>query len=372
LSVTRPTILLLGDTLNLGGTEGQFAEIACGLNRSRWDLHVSCLKAEGPLRARLEAAGIKAWSCGRGPFKSPRFAVAVWNLARYLRSQRIHLLHSFDFYSNILGALAARLAGTPVIIASQRDLGNLRPRFQQSFHRGVLRLAHYILVNSAAVAERVGLNGRLGRPRIVLVPNGVDADRFSPCPGSNSRPARQVIIGTLTNLRPEKGVLDFFRAAAMVHDKNPEARFVIWGDGPLRDQLTTLISNSRLETAVELRGATTEPEVALRELDIFVLPSLSEACSNALLEAMATGLSIVATHVGGNPALVEDGASGLLVPPGDPATLADAINRLIKDPSLAAEFGIHARERVLAHFSIDQMLAGIDAFYHEAVARCAA
>ncbi len=359
----------MGDTLNLGGTEGQLAEIACGLNGSRWDLQVCCLKAEGPIRSRLEAACIRPWSCGPKSLRSPRLVDAVWSLSRYLRWQKVRLLHSFDFYSNIIGVFAGRLAGMPIIIASQRDLGNLRPRFQQFLQRSVLRAANYILVNSEAVAERVrSYSGLLGK-RVVLIPNGVDTARFSPGLRSSDCSERSITIGTLANLRPEKGIPDFVRAAALIRERNPDVRFLIWGDGPIRNQLKSLISELKLENSVELCGATTEPDLALRKLNIFVLPSLSEACSNGLLEAMATGLPVVATRVGGNLGIVEDGCTGLLVPPGDPMALAQAVSHLVEERHVAAQFGIRARERVLAEFSIQRMLERIEAFYREAIAR---
>jgi glycosyltransferase involved in cell wall biosynthesis len=118
---------------------------------------------------------------------------------------------------------------------------------------------------------------------------------------------------------------------------------------------------------VEFRGATAQPEAALRDLDIFVLPSISEACPNALLEAMTIGLPVVATRVGGIPALVEDGKTGLLVPPGDPLSLARAIIRLIEDPGLAAALAARAREHVQNEFGLDRMLARIEALYDRAL-----
>ena len=126
----RPPVLLLGDSLMFGGTEGQFVEIARGLIRSRWSVHVGCFRAEGPNRARLDAAGVCPVSYGRHSLRSPRFALSVVGLARSLRAARIGLVHSFDFYSNIFGVLAARLARVPVI-ASQRDLGDFRPPLQR-------------------------------------------------------------------------------------------------------------------------------------------------------------------------------------------------------------------------------------------------
>ena len=361
-------ILLMTDTLRFGGTEGQFVEIACGLNRSRWNVHVSCLRAEGPLRPRLEAAGVRPWSCGRGSFKSLRFPLAVWEIARYLRAHRIQLVHSFDFYSNILGVPAARLARVPIVIASQRELGDLRPPLQRRVHRIVLQLSDFVLVNSGAVAERMKLHGGIAPARIVAIPNGVELARFSPPQTPTRHLSARVTIGTLANLRPGKGLGDLLHAAALVRDRFPDGRFVVWGEGPLRPGLEALVRTLDLGDVVELPGWTAEPEAALRELDIFVLPSHSEACSNALLEAMATGLPIVATRMGGNPAIVEDEVTGLLVPPGDPAALAKAIIRLVEDPMLAGRLGDRARDVVRSRFGLDRMLSCVQTLYERALA----
>lgn len=363
----RPRILLIGDSLNVGGTEGQFVEVACGLDRSRWDVHLTCNRAVGPLRARIEAAGMRVWSCGPGSFKSPRFALALGGLARYLRTHRIRLVHSFDFYSNILGVIAARLAQVPMVIASQRELGDLRPPLPRRVNAIALRLANYVLINSPAVAEWVSRQRAIAPSRIVLIPNGVDLTRFSTKPRSAEAASEPVTIGTLANLRPEKGLAEFIRASALVGERWPQARFLIWGDGPLRRELQDLVSQLGLGTAVHFQGATVEPEVALHQLDIFVLPSLSEACSNVLLEAMATGLPVVTTSVGGNPALVEEGTTGLLVPPGDAAALAKAIIRLLEDPALAWRLGVNARNVVRSNYGLERMLSRVQALYERAL-----
>jgi glycosyltransferase involved in cell wall biosynthesis len=255
----------------------------------------------------------------------------------------------------------------PVVIASQRDLGNLRPPLQGRVHNVVLRLADYVVVNAEAVADNLQKTGIVAPTRLVVIPNGVDSARFSGTAGGN-RPAGGTIIGSLAVLRPEKGLADFVRAAAHVVERFPEARFVIWGEGPLRSPLEGLIRDLGLSGAVALAGATLEPEAVLRQLDIFVLPSLSEACSNALLEAMASGRAVVATRVGGNPALVEDEVTGLLVPPQDPAALAKAVIRLIEEPALAAGLAVRAQQRVREEFSMERMLARVQALYAKALA----
>ncbi len=362
---TRPDVFLLGDTLRVGGTEGQFAEIASRLSRSRWTVDVSCLRAEGPLRAKLEARGVEVWSCGPGSFKSPRFATAVWRLSRHLRSRRVSLFHSFDFYSNILGVPAARLAGVPAIIASQRELSDLRTPRERRIQHCILRMAHRVAVNSAAVAEQLKHDGAAMSGRVVLISNGVDVERFSPSARTAWRAEQPLRIGTLANLRPEKGLEDLVEAAALVLRARPDVRFVLWGEGPIRVRLEQLIARLELAGSVELPGPTSRPEEALRDLDIFVLPSRSEATSNAILEAMATGLPIVATRVGGPPGLVEHERTGLLVPPRDPAALGQAIGRLLDDPALSGRLGVEARAVVCSRFAPERMLARLESLYEE-------
>jgi L-malate glycosyltransferase len=364
--MSAPGVLLLGDSLRPGGTEGQFVEVACGLDRSRWDVEVGCLRAEGALGARLAAAGISATSWGRGSLKPPRLALAVTALARHLRRRGIALVHCFDFYSDVLGVLAARLARRPVI-ASQRELGDLRSPRERRVYRLVLRAARLVAVNSEAVAARLRAGAVVPEERIVVVPNGVDTARFHPA----HRPAGtgEVVVGALGNLRPEKGLEHLVAAAALVGERCPHARFLIHGDGAGRAALQAQVARLGLGHAVRLAGATTDPAAALRALDVFALPSLSEASSNALLEAMATGLPVVATRVGGSSMIVADGVTGLLVPPREPAALAKALITLIEDRRLATRLGAAAAETVRATHSLPAMLARVDALYARALGR---
>jgi L-malate glycosyltransferase len=297
----------------------------------------------------------------------------VMTLARYLRTHRIRLIHCFDFYSNILGVFAGRLAQVPAVIASQRELGDLRTPRERRVYRLVMRLAHYTLVNTEVVAERLMRARVPGPERIVMIPNGVDTRRFSPAPASPRLLTGRPTVGTLACLRSGKGLEHFVRATALVrnhYSDSPQAepRFEIWGGGPLHTQLERLMGEANLNGSAKLCGPTTEPEAALRSMDIFVLPSLSEACSNVLLEAMASGLPLVATRVGGNPTLIDDEVTGLLVPPGDPPALAKAIIRLAEDPLLAERLGAGARQVACARFGLDPMLSRIQTLYERALA----
>jgi glycosyltransferase involved in cell wall biosynthesis len=359
-------VLLFGDTLSPGGTEGQFAEVACGLDRSRWDLDVSCVRAEGVFRDRLEGAGLRPWSLGPSSLKSPGLILAVLRLATHLRRRRVGLVHCFDFYSNIVGVPAARIARTPAVIASQRDMGDIRGRSRQLVHSVALRQATHILVNSEMIAARLGHLRAAREGRLGVIHNGVDGARFAPS-ATLPNPRESVTVGALAMLRPEKGLPQLVDAAALVMRRAPRARFVVWGEGPLRSRLEAQIRTLGLGATVEIPGATRSPEKDLKKCHIFVLPSLSEACSNAVLEAMATGLPVVGTRVGGTPALVEEGQTGLLVPPGNAEELARAIVRLVEAPEIAAEMGARGRRRALAEFGMDRMLERVDAFYCQAL-----
>jgi glycosyltransferase involved in cell wall biosynthesis len=366
----RPVVLLMGDTLDVGGTEGQFVEVACRLDRRRFDVRLSCVRPEGPLRARLDAAGLSVFQAGKGSLRPARFLAALLPLVAYLRRNRVGLVHSFGFYSNLLAIPATRLARSCPVIASQRELGNLRSELHTRIHARALRYADRVLVNSPVIVERLRSRG-IPESRVTVVPNGVDLSRFHPRVGNGAVVNGAVTIATLGNLRPEKGIGDFVEAAALIRSRAPSCRFVVWGDGVSRAELEKRASELGLNGSLELRGATGEPEEAMREMDIFVLPSHSEASSNSLLEAMASGLPIVATRIGGIPEMVEHGTNGYLVPARAPNELAERVLDLVRDPQARRRFGAESERIARERFSPAHMLRDIESLYDEVLGRAA-
>jgi glycosyltransferase involved in cell wall biosynthesis len=255
------------------------------------------------------------------------------------------------------------LSGRSTAIASQRDLGNLRSAPRQRVHDLALQFAHLVVVNSEAVRDALVRSGRIAASRLTVVRNGVDLARFRPRRGEPRSAADPVTVVTLANLRPEKGLTDLLDAAAILRRRLPACRFQVWGDGPLRGELEARALALGLDGTLELRGRTEAPEAVLRSADVFALPSHSEASSNGILEAMASGLPVVATRVGGNPLLVEDGATGLLVPARDPGALAESIARLVENPDEAARFGDAALERIRRRFSTESMIRELESVY---------
>jgi glycosyltransferase involved in cell wall biosynthesis len=195
--------------------------------------------------------------------------------------------------------------------------------------------------------------------RVVVLENGVDLTRF-PDPVSRERTGR---VGVVANLRPVKGLDFFVRAAAIVSRAQPRATFHIAGEGPLRSALNRMAADLGLTDRLALHGSVAEIPAFLADLEIGVLPSLSEGMSNALLEYMAAGRPIVATAVGANTRLIEDGISGLLVPPGDVGALGAAIDRLLAEPGLAARLGAAARGVAEQRYGRLAMVRRFEAYY---------
>jgi len=198
--------------------------------------------------------------------------------------------------------------------------------------------------------------------RCHLIPNGVDVSTFDAIPPPPLSPnGSPRIVGTVGRLIEQKGVDVFIDAAALVVTHAPDVEFWIAGDGPLRETCRRRIAAHGMNGRMSLLGERADIPLVLRALDLFVLPSVGEGISNAILEAMATGLPVVATRVGGNGELVSDGLTGRLIEPRSTAALAQAIRQYLDDPVLGKMHGRAARDRAERDFSLERMLAGYEA-----------
>jgi 1,4-alpha-glucan branching enzyme len=224
--------------------------------------------------------------------------------------------------------------------------------------------AHTIVANSQAAANQLRLE-HVPPERIVVIPNGLDTSAFS------ARAPRRSLrtITVIANLRREKAHDVLVDAAPEILRRFPDARFEIVGAGPEMAALAERTRTLGVAPAFAFRGHCDDVAARLREADVFVLPSRSEAFPNAVLEAMAAGLPIVASGVGGIRELVDHERTGLLVPPDDRAGLAAAICRVIADPAWSARLGAAARERALTRFDFDRMVSGFERLYLSELAR---
>lgn len=355
-------VLLIARELGLGGTERQLAETALALDRARFSPHVACFSDGGFRAAELRAAGVPILELGVRSLANPSAFAGARCLAAYIARHRIELVHAFDVPADLFAVPVARFSRTRVVLSSQRASRALTPGSTRRLLRVTDRMANAIVVNSKAVARELVEEDRVPETSIRLVYNGVDTAHFRREGERAHLPfaAGTIVIGVICALRPEKGLKTLIEAFSQVRPSFPEAQLVIVGSGPALPELHSLAgANCHFFPAVQ--------DVApwLRAIDIFVLPSLSEALSNSLMEAMACGCCPVASEVGGNPELVVEGESGLLFPPGNAAALAARLLTILRDPARVQRLATNAAARMHAGFTRETAARNMAEVYRE-------
>jgi L-malate glycosyltransferase len=308
-----------------------------------------------------------------GRLSSPSTLRAIVATARMLRRARVDVVHGYQWRPALVGALAGRLAGVPLRLASKRSLTGDDPQARRAW-RHIARQVDTVIVNADAL--RVEGEQRGMRCRWVLLQNGVDTEHFRlPPADARARAAvgldpQRPVIGTIGRLEDRKGHDQLLRAAgAMLAGANGRRpQIVIVGDGPLRERLAGQARSLGVADSVRFAGTVADVRPVLAAMDVFVLPSHAEGMSNALMEAMAAARPVVATAVGGNTEVVTDGETGLLVPPADPAALVRAVDGLLRDPERASKLGAAARQVVSRRFGARARVAELERLYEERLA----
>ena len=373
---TRPLILHVIHHLATGGMENGLVNLINNLPESRFRHAVACIEDFSDFRRRLTRADTPVIAFHRSRIGVWRLRQGLFRLCRQLRPTIVHSRNQ----SGLDALLPARLAGVSHCIHGEHgwdvddlDGRSIKPALLRGLHSPLVD--RYITVSSslkAYLVKRVGISSG----RITQIVNGVDTARFAPpiergqrlLPEGFTGPNR-LIIGTVGRVQPVKDHETLLRAFArlvMSEGKaGTRARLVIVGDGPLRDSLIRLADALRVSSLTWFPGSVdTVPEL-LQTFDIFVLPSLAEGISNTLLEAMATGLPLLATATGGNLELVSDHVNGRLFQPGDVAALSSLLSQYLADQSLLHRHGNKAREMAVQRFSLPAMLDQYQAVYDE-------
>jgi glycosyltransferase involved in cell wall biosynthesis len=354
----RLPIAFVLNSFQPGGTEGQMIELVRRLDPKRWRVHIACLHASGDWLDRALEATTSVTEFPVRSFLHSSAPVQMRAFARWCRANRIVVVHTADLYANIFGLPAAALARVPVRIGNRREINPDKTLGQIVAQRLAYTFAHKVVANSQAAADRLFVEA-VPESKVAVVPNGLDVQKFHS--RSPRRSLRKVIM--VANLRQEKGHDVLMAAALSVLQRYPDATFEIVGDGPEHDRLLARHKALGLTTSFSFLGHRDDVPRRLAEADLFVLPSRSEAFPSAVLEAMAAGLPVVASAVGGILELVDDERTGLLAPADDAGALADRLCRLMTDPELGARLGEAARERVSARYSFDRMIASFEFLY---------
>lgn len=358
-------VLLMARELGQGGTERQLATIARTLDRSRFTPHVGCFHGEGFRAAELRASGVPILELPVRSLLSGSLISGAARMSRYLRRNGIRLVHAFDVPMNLFAVPMARLFGVPLVLSSQRAHRDLTPGLTRHLLRFTDRMVDALVVNSAAVRRQLIEEDRVPPSLLRLCYNGIDTSVFYPAvtPRPEVLRGASLVIGVICALRPEKDLPTLLKAFAQVRGEREGLKLLVVGSGPVLPQIEKLRDDLHLTEDCIFEPSTADVADWLRAIDIFVLPSLSEALSNSLMEAMACGCCVVASRVGGNPELIADGESGCLFPAGDAGALSTVLHRLIDSDTLRRGLAAAAARRMRAQFSLEAATAKMESVY---------
>ncbi len=326
--VVIPNVFLMTDSFNTGGSERQFVTLAKSLSRSAFRTQIGCIQKKGPFLEGL--VNVLQFPLGKSLY-GPRSWWTRLTLARYLRKQNITIAHAFDFYTNLTLIPSARLAGIPVVIGSQRQLGDLLSGAKARAQLAMFRWCDAVVCNSHAAAKVLVQQG-LPLDKIAVIANGLPDVAFEKAVPALPRQRGLIRVGMIARMNVQsKNHSMFLRAAALLCGRIGNMEFVLAGDGPLRAELERETEALGIKNYVRFLGDRRDIPEILASLDISVMPSSSESLSNVIIESMAAGVPVIATRVGGNLELLDNGR-GVLISPGETA-LAGAIEALASNAS---------------------------------------
>ncbi len=350
------------------GGEQQTLYLAEGLAQKGIVSEIACQPGK-ELEKRARAKGLAVHPV---PMKGEWDLAAVFRLRSIIRKRSIDIVHMHTSHGHTLGVAAARLAGgAKTVVARRVDFSIYRHPFSLSglkYKHGVDR---YVAV-SRAIKDVLARDG-IDPHRIEVVHSGIDPSRFEGADGSALRnelgvPGQAPVIGTVAHFAWHKGLEILVDAVPIVTREAPEAVIVIVGEGSMEKEIKERAAKSGAAKNIIFTGFRKDIPQCLAFFDVFVMPSHMEGLCTSILDALVSRKPVAASKVGGIPEIIEDNETGLLVPPGDPAALAESLVRLVKDRDLAARLAGNGRRKVMEEFTIDAMVKGNMAVYERLLA----
>ena len=354
-------LLHLIQDLGIGGTERLLEDLLPLLMDSGHEVGCCCISNEGPIAKSLRGKGVEVSTLGLHSYWNP---IQVASMFRFIRRIQPDLVHSHGSFANVFSGLAAILPFFPPLILHNHTLWTPdHPRRQLILERWVAARSDRVLCVSKATAQSFIEAGIATAGKVEVVYNGIDLQRF---PFNGKQGGNRII--SVGSLAPHKGHDVLVRAMQEIRRDIPDATLTLVGDGTERTKLECLVDELGIREATQFVGEVNHVQKYLQDSSLFVLPSIKrEGLGIALLEAMATGLAAVATDCGGIGEVVEHGVSGLLVSPGDPIELSEAVVRLLTEVELAYRMAVNGRKKVEEQFSLEKTCQSLLNIYEEVV-----
>ncbi len=362
----KVNIVLLTDCLAdlAGGAEKQIFELAKRLDKNRYNVLVVSLDCVGKASSQL----IESIGCRLIIFRVVRvygFSGLRQGLQflKFLKQEKVDMVMTYHFSSDMWGTFWSRLAGVPVILSNRRDMGFWRMSWHVAAYRIVNRWVKKIVVVSESVKNMVIATEHVAQEKIEVIYNGVELSPVTSLKRELEIKDDEIVIMHVANLKPVKGHTYFLQAVAQIINEYPKIKIVLIGKDEFNGAIQKQAKELGIEDKIIFLGQRNDVGRLLSAADICVLPSVSEGMSNAILEYMAAGKPVIATRVGGNPELVQEGFNGLLVAQENVGELKNALIILIKDENKRKEMGSNGFKRAQEYFSMNQMVVSYDKLF---------
>ncbi len=378
-------IFLLVDILKSpeGGAEKQIVSLAKFIDKNRYSLIIGCLSRYDKLLSELSNMGIQTVSFNVRRIYDFTGIIQGFRFMRRLKKGKVEILMTYHFGSDVWGVVFGRLAGVPVIISNRRDMGFWRSELHSSVYRFINHFVNRIVVVAEAVKRMVHTKERVPQDKILVIYNGVEVDQVTSSgtrgTGHGSREIysrhdlgiheAELVIMHVANIKPIKGHEYLLKAFALVLEEAPYARLVLIGEDEMKGKMQSLAKHLNIEEKVLFLGKRSDVRELLQFADITVLPSLSEGMSNSILEYMAASKPVIATNVGGNPELIQEGINGLLVEKENVEPLKIALLDLINHPERRRLMGHNSLRIARDRFSMDSMILHYESLFRDSIER---
>jgi glycosyltransferase involved in cell wall biosynthesis len=359
------------EDLNIGGMERVIASIVTGLDPAKYEAHVLCLARGGTIADEMTRLNVHVTILGLDNYHHPSQILALY---RWLRVEKCHILHTHGYFSSVFTRIAGLFVRIPYMITHvHSDYVDFQKKHLLT-EKALSLWTDSVICVSRAVQEWVVEAEKIDRKKTTVIYNGVN---LSPTGLPDEAisialrralgiPMHDKIFTVIASLTPHKGHHVLLESFKIVSAHHQDATLLIVGDGPLRAELEARTRQLMIDQKVVFAGIRTDVHEYLRISDVCILPSqFREGLGMALLEAMATGLPVIGTHIGGIPEVVQDGENGFLVSPGKPEALADAMTSLAKDKDLRARMGKRSRQIYEEKFSLSKMIRQVEALYDQ-------
>jgi len=357
----------------MGGAEKNLCEVVLHLNKDEFTPFVLAFKG-GELTQYLADQEINVHENGIKKLFSLHTIMKAFDLYRFIRKERIDVVVTYHHDADIFGSVVAKLAGVPRVVSSRRDMGYQLQKKHVLFYRWFGFLFTHFITVSDAVKHEIMRRELVKKEKITTIHNGLDLELFSLCEQEKKKElqkelglsAEKVSIGMVASFRPIKGQMYLVDAVASIKEWHDEVQIIVVGynDTDYFREVQARVKEMKLEKNFIFTGDRDDVPELLQLFDLFVISSVNEGFSNAIIEAMAAGLPVITANSGGNGEAVLHGETGLLFEPCNSNALAESLTLLLSDKQMITRFGENGRARVTEKFGLNQMISANEVVYN--------